>query len=309
MPQPLPRADGAESVHLTPNLDLSEDVFPRPAARRAGTAEPPTAVELRRRAAPRRSRAEVELASRSRGRARRRRAAGRAGARVATPRPRSSSRPSRSQAPRRRRRRRARTRADAACAGGAAARRRARRRRRLALAPCDRSPSPSPAASARARARRSTLSSSTARPRSRATRSSTTCSRTNAEVRAAMVGELGEGILGEDGADRPRRAWPRSSSPTEPKLAFLESLLHPLVAAEYLRWREQLARAAEAARGLRHRGAAPLRVGRRNAVRQGRRDHRSGQAARAAPPGSRATTATGACCRTRRRRSGPTTPT
>ena len=26
--QPLPRADGAESVHLTPNLDLSEDVFP-----------------------------------------------------------------------------------------------------------------------------------------------------------------------------------------------------------------------------------------------------------------------------------------
>jgi small subunit ribosomal protein S1 len=26
--QPLPRADGGESVHLTPNLDLSEDVFP-----------------------------------------------------------------------------------------------------------------------------------------------------------------------------------------------------------------------------------------------------------------------------------------
>jgi small subunit ribosomal protein S1 len=26
--QPLPRADGGESVHLTPNLNLSEDVFP-----------------------------------------------------------------------------------------------------------------------------------------------------------------------------------------------------------------------------------------------------------------------------------------
>jgi small subunit ribosomal protein S1 len=30
--QPLPRADGAESVHLTPSLDLSEDVFPAGAA-------------------------------------------------------------------------------------------------------------------------------------------------------------------------------------------------------------------------------------------------------------------------------------
>ena len=26
--EPLPRADGAESVHMTPKLDLSEDVFP-----------------------------------------------------------------------------------------------------------------------------------------------------------------------------------------------------------------------------------------------------------------------------------------
>jgi small subunit ribosomal protein S1 len=35
--QPLPRADGAESVHMTPKLDLSEDVFP------AGAAEPAVA--------------------------------------------------------------------------------------------------------------------------------------------------------------------------------------------------------------------------------------------------------------------------
>jgi small subunit ribosomal protein S1 len=30
--EPLPRADGGESVHLTPNLNLSEDVFPAGAA-------------------------------------------------------------------------------------------------------------------------------------------------------------------------------------------------------------------------------------------------------------------------------------
>nr|MBA2460471.1 hypothetical protein [Actinomycetota bacterium] len=30
--QPLPRADGAESVHMTPKLDLSEDVFPASAS-------------------------------------------------------------------------------------------------------------------------------------------------------------------------------------------------------------------------------------------------------------------------------------
>ena len=38
--EPLPRADGAESVHLTPNLDLSEDVFPSSTAD-AGSAPDP----------------------------------------------------------------------------------------------------------------------------------------------------------------------------------------------------------------------------------------------------------------------------
>jgi small subunit ribosomal protein S1 len=41
--QPLPRADGGESVHLTPNLNLSEDVFPAGAA--AATEEEPTATD------------------------------------------------------------------------------------------------------------------------------------------------------------------------------------------------------------------------------------------------------------------------
>ena len=58
-------------------------------------------------------------------------------------------------------------------------------------------------------------------------------------------------------------------------LARLEELLHPLVSAEYLRWREQLAGAAGRAARLRDRGAAPLRGRLRRAVRQGRRRHRA----------------------------------
>jgi dephospho-CoA kinase len=60
------------------------------------------------------------------------------------------------------------------------------------------------------------------------------------DVRAALVAELGEGILDEAGQiDRARVAEVVFADRT--KLDFLESLLHPLVAAEYLRWREQLA--------------------------------------------------------------------
>jgi dephospho-CoA kinase len=63
---------------------------------------------------------------------------------------------------------------------------------------------------------------------------------TNDDVRAAMVAELGAGILdGEGRIDRARVAEVVFANRT--KLDFLEALLHPLVAAEYLRWREQLA--------------------------------------------------------------------
>jgi dephospho-CoA kinase len=62
----------------------------------------------------------------------------------------------------------------------------------------------------------------------------------NEEVRTAMVRELGDGILAEDGTiDRARVADVVFAD--RAKLDFLEALLHPLVAAEYLRWREQLA--------------------------------------------------------------------
>jgi len=62
---------------------------------------------------------------------------------------------------------------------------------------------------------------------------------TNDDVRAQMVAELGEGILVEGRIDRARVA--EIVFADRQKLDFLERLLHPLVTAEYLRWREQLA--------------------------------------------------------------------
>ena len=68
--------------------------------------------------------------------------------------------------------------------------------------------------------------------------------RTDPEVREALVAELGEGILDEAGGiDRARVAEVVFAD--RDKLDFLESVLHPRVAAEYLRWREQLAELPE----------------------------------------------------------------
>jgi dephospho-CoA kinase len=59
------------------------------------------------------------------------------------------------------------------------------------------------------------------------------------EVREALVRELGEGILDAKGEiDRARVA--EIVFADRAKLDFLEGLLHPRVAAEYLQWREQL---------------------------------------------------------------------
>jgi dephospho-CoA kinase len=64
--------------------------------------------------------------------------------------------------------------------------------------------------------------------------------RTHAGVKEAIVRELGEEVLDEEGVvDRKRVAAIVFGD--RGKLDFLERLLHPLVAAEYLRWREQLA--------------------------------------------------------------------
>lgn len=63
--------------------------------------------------------------------------------------------------------------------------------------------------------------------------------RTDPEVREAIVGELGDGVLAADGSiDRGRVA--EIVFADRAKLDFLERLLHPKVAAEYLMWREQL---------------------------------------------------------------------
>jgi dephospho-CoA kinase len=64
--------------------------------------------------------------------------------------------------------------------------------------------------------------------------------RTDPEVKAEIVRELGEGVLDEEGAvDRKRVA--KVVFGDRAKLDFLEQLLHPRVAAEYLSWREGLA--------------------------------------------------------------------
>jgi dephospho-CoA kinase len=65
--------------------------------------------------------------------------------------------------------------------------------------------------------------------------------RTDPEVKDAIVRELGQGVLDEEGGvDRKRVAKVVFGDRT--KLDFLEQLLHPRVAAEYLSWREGLAK-------------------------------------------------------------------
>ena len=59
-----------------------------------------------------------------------------------------------------------------------------------------------------------------------------------------MVERLGEGILDADGEIDRTRVAERVFGDRE-ALAWLESLRHPRVSAEYLRWREQLAELAE----------------------------------------------------------------
>ena len=64
--------------------------------------------------------------------------------------------------------------------------------------------------------------------------------RSDPDVKAAIVRELGEGVLDKRGAvDRKRVAAVVFGD--RGKLDFLEQLLHPLVVREYLAWREGLA--------------------------------------------------------------------
>jgi dephospho-CoA kinase len=69
--------------------------------------------------------------------------------------------------------------------------------------------------------------------------------REDAEVKRAVVERFGEGVVGADGEiDRERVGEVVFADPRE--LDWLEALLHPRVSAEYLRWRDELARLADA---------------------------------------------------------------
>ena len=59
------------------------------------------------------------------------------------------------------------------------------------------------------------------------------------EVKRAIVDRLGNGVVGPDG-ELDRGAIGTIVFNDRDSLEWLESLLHPLVSAEYLRWRDQL---------------------------------------------------------------------
>jgi dephospho-CoA kinase len=63
--------------------------------------------------------------------------------------------------------------------------------------------------------------------------------RENDDVKAALIERLGEGILGEDGEIDRTKVGEIVFDDRE-ALAWLEGLLHPLVSAVYLQWREDL---------------------------------------------------------------------
>ena len=254
--EPLPRADGGESVHLTPNLNLSEDVFPASAGAdeapplevdggrrgrdrggsRRGSSRPrgrrgsrgPEAEAVAEAGGRGRRRGRGRGRRRGRGRSRRRAGArGRPGARVG-----------------RRGRGRARGRVDRR-RGRRVRRRRARRSRLVPVR--DRSRSRSPAGSAPGRARRSTRSRRRAPRRSRATRSSITCCARTPRCARRSCASSGRACSRTTGRSTARRVAEVVFA-DRAKLDFLEQLLHPRVAAEYLTWREQLGDAAGAAR-------------------------------------------------------------
>lgn len=68
--------------------------------------------------------------------------------------------------------------------------------------------------------------------------------REDSDVKRAVVERLGEDVVGRDG-EIDREAVGRAVFADPAKLRWLEELLHPLVVATYLRWREELAKLAD----------------------------------------------------------------
>ena len=253
--EPLPRADGGESVHLTPNLNLSEDVFPAGAVEDAVEAEDavegeavvetddaleteePTAeaetVEAEEAetepVAEAEPVAETEPSPRPRSSSRRRRRPSR------TPPQRSSSRP----------RRRLRPRPLRATSLSTSRRPSLTLPRATSPRPLPQPKLPRPLAVAITGGIGAGKSEALQafRKAGAATVSSDEIVhhllRSNEDVKEAIVGELGDGVLDENGVIDRRRVGEIVFG-DRAKLDFLEGLLHPLVSAEYLRWRDQL---------------------------------------------------------------------
>ena len=251
-----PRADGGESVHERPNIDLSDEVFAdAPAGDGRGRRAAEAAAERRGRDAvvedARRGAAEVEDAevealwttpSRPRPRPSTAVDADEAGStrRKSKPSPTSPSRRSKPRHPP--------TRSEPA------GRRRDHRRHR----------SGQERGAERVRApRRGDGLERRDRPPPAAARG---------RAGSAVVEQMGNGIVGPDG-EIDRGALATVVFNDRDALRWLEELLHPLVSAEYLQWREELAELPNPPPVDGHRGAAALRVGRRDPLRQGRRDH------------------------------------
>ncbi len=250
--EPLPRADGGESVHLTPNLNLSEDVFP------AGAVE--DAVEADE--AERSSRPTMPSRPRSR-RPRWRRWRPRKPRPSLSRRPSPSRRPSRSPRPRSSSRRRRRPSRTPPQRSSSRPRRRLRPRPLRATSPSTsrrpsltlpRATSPRPLPQPKLpRPLAVAITGGIGAGKSEALQAfrkagaATVSSdeivhhllRSNEDVKEAIVGELGDGVLDENGVIDRRRVGEIVFG-DRAKLDFLERLLHPLVSAEYLRWRDQL---------------------------------------------------------------------
>jgi len=66
------------------------------------------------------------------------------------------------------------------------------------------------------------------------------------DVRDAVIARMGNGIVNPDSGEIDRGALATVVFNDREALGWLEELLHPLVSAEYLRWRDQLAELANA---------------------------------------------------------------
>ncbi len=265
--EPVPRADGAESVHTMPDLKLSEEAFPTSGGAASSTSRPSRPRRSPRRSWPRSSCPRREPPrSRRRGRRRgqscpRRRGRGRARGERRGRAPRQSS-------PRRARRGRAPEAEAGGFRGALGSRLRAARLRLASL------PRPLAVAITGGIGAGKSTALESFRRHGAATVSSDEIVHhllaTDPEVKRALVERLGEDILGEDGApDRERIASARLQGSRGARL--------PREAAPPARVPRvhELARAArgspESASGVRHRGPAALRGGSRDAVRQGGR--------------------------------------